>query len=172
MFELKNQNCPFCGVKKLTLIEKEMEVPYFGKCYLMAMYCNNCKYHKSDVESYETKTPIRYTFTIENEKDLNVRVVKSSNAIVKVTQLKITMEPSSASIGFITNVEGLLARFKSILEQLRDELEDNKAKKKIKNLIKKLQNVELGEEKLKIIIEDKTGNSAIISEKSEVKKIK
>ena len=55
MEELKNQPCPFCHKKTLTLIEEEKEIPYFGKCFLMPMSCGNCKYHKFDIESAETK---------------------------------------------------------------------------------------------------------------------
>ena len=43
---------------------------------------------------------------------------------------------------------------------------DEEAKKKAKNLLKKLLNVKWGKESLKIIIEDPTGNSAIISDKA------
>ena len=41
-----------------------------------------------------------------------------------------------------------------------------------KNLLKKLWKVENGEQELKIVIEDPSGNSAIISEKAEVSKLK
>ena len=39
-------------------------------------------------------------------------------------------------------------------------------------MLKKLWKVECGDEKLKIIIEDPSGNSAIISEKAKVEKLK
>ena len=57
-------------------------------------------------------------------------------------------------------------RFKKQIETLRDTVEDEDDKKAAKNLLKKLQNVLWGSEKLKITIEDPTGNSAIISERA------
>ena len=59
-----------------------------------------------------------------------------------------------------------MEKFKKQVESLRNSAEDEEDKKKAKNLLKKIQNVLWGSEKIKIIIEDKTGNSAIISEKA------
>ena len=172
MEKIENQNCPFCRKKTLTMIEDEKDIPHFGKCYLFSMQCSNCNYNKSDIEAAERKEPSRYTFEIENEKDLNVKVVKSSEATVKVPGLKMSMTPGPASIGFFTNMEGLLQRFKKVIESQRDNEEDDAIKKKAKSLLKKLWKVECGDEKLKIIIEDPSGNSAIISDKAKVEKLK
>ena len=172
MNEINNQPCPFCKAESLTLIEDEKEIPFFGKCFLMSMTCTSCKYHTSDIEAVDNKGPISYTFTIKTKKDFNIRVVKSSQATVKVPQLKMSVTPGPASVGYISNIEGLLARFKGILESQRDTAEEDKEKKAAKNLLKKLWKVELGEEQLKIVIEDPSGNSAIISKDAEVKKLK
>lgn len=171
MDEIKNEQCPFCHEKKLILREEELDIPYFGKCYLMSMTCSNCRYHKSDVEAVDKKDPVKLTFIVKDKKDLNVRVVKSSEATVKIPQLKMDVEPGASSIGYITNIEGLLARFKSILEDQRDNSDDDETRKSAKKLLKKLWKIELGEMELKIIIEDPSGNSAIISDKTEVKKL-
>ena len=171
MSKLENQDCPFCKEKTLTLIEEEMDIPYFGKTYIFSMSCSSCKYNKADVEAVEQKEPCRYTFEVTNKKDLNVRVVKSSEATVKIPQLKMSVEPINSE-GYVSNIEGVLHRFKEILEKERDEAEDNEERKKVKNLLKKLWKVELGEQPLKIIIEDPSGNSAIISEKAVVEKLK
>ena len=78
------ETCPLCHQKTLILSERETEVPYFGKVFLFSMTCTNCKYHKSDVESAEQKEPCRYEFEIGSEDDMKVRVVKSSEATVKI----------------------------------------------------------------------------------------
>ena len=67
MDQLKNQPCPLCHQNKLTLIEEEYDVPYFGKCYLMLMKCENCDYHVSDIEAEESREPSRYTFELDNK---------------------------------------------------------------------------------------------------------
>jgi len=170
MEKIKNQSCPFCNKNTLALTEEEKEIPYFGKCYLMSMRCESCGYYKSDIESIEKKDPIKYTFTVKDKKDLNVRVVKSSEATIKIPELRMSVEPGVNSIAYISNVEGVIRRFKKIIEDQRNNAED--VKKHAKNLLKKLWKVENGEMELKIIIEDPSGNSAIISEKAEVSKIK
>lgn len=172
MEKLEKQPCPVCGEKKLTLIEDEMDIPYFGRTFIFSMKCSGCNYNQSDVEAADKKEPSKIEFTIENKKDLNVRVVKSSDAGVNVPGLKMSVESGPGSEGYVSNVEGLLGKFKTILENERDNAEDASVRKKAKNLLKKLWKVELGEEKLKIVIEDPSGNSGIISEKAIVTKLK
>ena len=172
MDALKNQPCPLCHKNKLTLLEEEYNVPYFGKCYLMSMKCENCDYKVSDIESEEQRDPSRHTFELKNKKDLNVRVVKSGQATVKVPALKMSVEPGPASEGYISNVEGVLQRFKKIIEQERDSSEDEDVRKAAKNLLKKLWKVELGEMPIKIVVEDPSGNSAIIDKRTIVEKLK
>ena len=166
MDELKNQPCPMCKKNALTLTEDEIEVPYFDKLYVFSMTCANCKYHKADVEAVEVKEPSKFTFEVDGEKDLKVRVVKSSNATVKIPHV-MTIEPGPAASGYVTNIEGILNRVKHAIETAKEDEDDASAKKKAKNMLKKINKVLWGQEKLKIIIEDPSGNSAIISDKAE-----
>jgi len=172
MDELTKQPCPVCGKKGLTLRDREIDIPYFGKTFVFAMQCSECGFSKSDVEFEEKRDPSKITFEVNSEEDLFVRVVKSGSASVKIPGLRMSMEPGENSEGFVTNIEGLIGRFERILEGQRDEADDNTIRKKAKNLLKKIWKVKLGELPLKIVIEDKTGNSAIVSEKAEVKKLK
>ncbi len=172
MEQLENQPCPVCHKKALMLKEEEMDIPYFGKTYLFSMACSNCRYAKSDVEAEEQKEPCRITFTIEKEEDMKIRVVKSSEAGIKIPQLKMSMESGPASDGYVSNVEGLITRFEKIIEDERDLAEDDDIKKHAKTLLKKIRKVKWGELPTKIIIEDPSGNSAIISEKAVVEKLK
>lgn len=163
--ELTGQTCPMCHKKTLTLTESETEVPYFGKVYVFSMTCGNCKYHIADVEAVDKKEPAKYTFEISSEQDMKVRVVKSSQATVKLPHLT-TITPGPASQGFVTNVEGILDRIKHQIEVARDTEEDLDTKKQAKNLLKKIINIKWGKQKQKLIIEDPSGNSAIISDKA------
>ena len=165
MAVLKGNPCPVCNKKTLTLTESETEVPYFGRIYLFSMICESCNYHKSDVEAAEQHEPEKYTFEISGPEDLKVRVVKSSEATVKIPYIG-DISPGPSAEGYVTNVEGIFARIKEQVQHLANSEEDDNAKQKAKNLLKKLQKIMLGWEKAKIIIEDPTGNSAIISEKA------
>ncbi len=171
MDTLENQPCPICGKNTCTLSEGEQEIPYFGHVAVFGMHCTDCGFKKSDVEALEEKEGAKYTLEIESEEDLTVRVVRSSEATVKIPHM-ITLDPGPASNGYVTNVEGILNRFKDTLENARESEEDNDKKKKIKNMLKKLQKIMWGQEKAKLIIEDPTGNSAIISEKAVKAKVK
>ena len=163
--DFEQQPCPLCHEKTLILTEREIEVPYFGNVYLFSMTCSNCKYHKADVEATEQKYPVKFEFEITSEEDMKVRVVKSSEATVKLPHLA-TISPGPASQGYVTNIEGILNRVKYQIESVKEMEEDEEDKKKAKNLLKKLTRITWGQENQKIIIEDPSGNSAIISDKA------
>ncbi|MBI2665566.1 ZPR1 zinc finger domain-containing protein [Candidatus Woesearchaeota archaeon] len=171
MSELKGQKCAFCDQDKLTLREEEVDIPHFGRVFVLSAECEGCGYRKADVEPAEKKEPCRYTFEVASESDMNIKVVKSGEATLKIPHI-ITVEPGPASEGYITNVEGLLERVKKMVQSSVDEEdEDETVQRKAKNMIKKINNVILGRDTLKIIIEDPSGHSAIISEKAQRSKL-
>jgi zinc finger protein len=165
MSEIKNQPCPFCGGAKAILREEEVDIPYFGRVFVLSMECPDCGTRKSDVEPVEKKEPCKYTLEVSSEDDMSIKIVKGGEATVKIPRI-ITMEPGPASNGYVTNVEGLLERVKKAIEMSVEGEDDQSAKKKAKNMLKKLNKVIWGKETLKITIEDPTGHSAIISEKA------
>ena len=172
MDKLENQPCPFCHENKLALTEDNTEVPYFGRIYLFSMKCSGCGFNKADVEAEKQKEPCKITFNVKNDKDLSVRVVKSSYATVKIPELRIEVTPGPASIGFVSNIEGLLDRFKEVIESERDVAEEDEEKTKCKNLLKKIWKIKCGDIPIKVIIEDPSGNSAIVSDRAVIEKLK
>ncbi len=165
------ETCPVCRKKALILTERKEEIPYFGKTLLFSMSCANCKFHKADVESVEQKPASRCTIEASGEKDMKIRVIKSSQATVKVARIA-DITPGPASNGYITNIEGILQRIKHQIESAKESEEDKEARNKAIRLIKKINRIMLGDDKAKITIEDPSGNSAILSEKTETKKLK
>ena len=163
--DIQHESCPLCHEKTLVLTEREHEVPYFGKVFLFSMTCSNCKYHKADVETMEQKEPCKYEFEISSEEDMKVRVVKSSEATVKLPHI-VTITPGPAAQGFVTNIEGILNMVKYQIESAKDMEEGEDEKKKANNLLKKITRITWGQEKQKLILEDPSGNSAIISDKA------
>ena len=107
MDKVEKQKCPVCLKDTLTLTEDSMEIPFFGRAFIFSMECQEkeCNYRMSDVEAEEEKEPTRYTLEIKSDKDMSIRIVKSANATVKIPQLKMSMEPGVASVGFVSNVE-------------------------------------------------------------------
>jgi zinc finger protein len=164
--ELEGEICPFCHSPNLILREEEVEVPYFGKIFLFSMTCKSCKYHKSDVEAAEPKPHARYTLDITSEEDMKIRVVRSSEGTIKIPRIG-SIEPGAAANGYVTNVEGVLTRIKDQLEHLKEDSEEEEdVKNKARSMIKKINRVIWGQESIKLVVEDPTGNSAIVSDKA------
>ncbi|RME53377.1 ZPR1 zinc finger domain-containing protein [Candidatus Woesearchaeota archaeon] len=163
---LKGELCPVCHKKTLTLMETPYEIPFFGTCSLFSMDCEHCKYHKADVEFSEKHPPAKFTLEVSNEEDLKARVIKSASATIKIPHL-ITIESTEFSNGYVTNVEGVLNRIRHQIAFARDDSDDPAVKKKAKQHLKKIDRVLWGKEKLKLILEDPSGNSAIISPRAQ-----
>jgi zinc finger protein len=163
--KLAGEMCPFCHTPHLMLSEMEKEIPYFGKVYLFSMTCTNCKYHKSDVECADHHEPCKYTLEVSCEEDMKIRVVRSSEGTIKIPRIG-SIDPGESACGFVTNVEGVISRIKSQLEMLKDSDEDEEIQEKARQMIKKLNRVVWGQEKMTLVIEDPSGNSAIISDKA------
>lgn len=161
---LSGETCPVCGKKELTLTEAEDDIPYFGKVFIFGMRCNACGYNKSDIEAAEQRAPVKQSIEVKSKEDLNIRVIRSSEGSIKIPHVG-NLEPGAAAEGFVTNVEGVIERFKKQIESIRDTAEDDEDRKKAKNLLKKLQRVLWGDETLKMTIEDPTGNSGFVEKK-------
>jgi len=157
--------CPFCNEKTLSLTETSRDIPFFGVCHIFSMDCTNCKYHKADVEAENSSEPVKFTLDITEEADMKIRVIKSSGATVKIPYVG-TIESGETANGYITNVEGILNRIKVQTEHLREAAEEDDEKTKAKNMLKKITRIMWGQEKAQLIIEDQSGNSAIISPKA------
>ena len=165
--------CPFCHQKTLQLLEQEIEIPFFGKGNIFSMICKNpkCNYRKFDVEVFERGEPVKWELKLSDEKDLNIRVVKSSEATVKIKGI-MDIKPGIASNGYITNVEGILQRVKTMLMKQKDVVESDEEKKILQQHIKKINKAMWDGKGLTITINDPSGQSAIISEKAKKSKLK
>ncbi|MBT3298356.1 ZPR1 zinc finger domain-containing protein [archaeon] len=170
MVEIKGQLCNMCGAKKLILREDEIEVPYFGRVFIFSMSCEACGYRKSDLEPVEKKESCSFTLEVSSEDDLNIKIVKSGDATLKIPRI-ISIEPGPVSNGYISNVEGVIEKVKKVIQSAAEAEDDKDIAKKAKKQIKKLNNVLLGRDTIKLIISDPSGNSAIISDKAQKSKL-
>ena len=103
---------------------------------------------------------------------MTVRVIKSSAAKLSFPQLKLSVEPGVDAVGYISNVEGVLQRFEQVLKTERDIAEEDEDKTKCKNLLKKIWKIKCGDVPTKMVIEDPTGNSLVVSDRAVVEKLK
>ena len=103
---------------------------------------------------------------------MNMRIVRSGSSTVKIPQIGARIDPGLFSEGYVTNVEGILIRFRDILHQILRDIESsddtNENRMRVIEFIELLGGYIHGNfpqgQTLTLIIEDPLGNSAIISE--------
>ncbi len=159
-------HCPACSNEKATLEFFQFEIPYFGEVMESVLLCRRCGYRHTDVMVLEQREPARYTLVIESAEDMYIRVIRSSSATIKVPELGIEVTPGSEAQGFISNVEGVLLRMEEAVQTAERWAESEAAKKRAKELLRKIAEIKAGKRRATLIISDPTGNSAIISEKA------
>ena len=169
---VENQDCPVCFKQKATFTEYETVDPYAGPISIFAIKCNDCGFKNSDIELINPGVPAEYKIDIESKEDLSIRVIKSGECEIKIPSFRISVDSGANSEGYISNIEGLLLKFKQQVETLKEGEEDKAKRKKIKNILKGIEEVLEGEKKITIKLIDKSGNSSIISDKVEMKKLK
>lgn len=162
--------CPACKKQSLIFSSVPTEIPYFGKILILSLKCENCGFKHNDVFNIEIKNPMKYEMKIENEEDLNAKVVRASSGTIIIPELGVKIEPGAQAEGFITNAEGVLERIENVL---KSQLEVQKGKKveRIKGLLEKIGRMREGKEKFTLILKDPFGNSAIFSQKAKKRKL-
>lgn len=123
--------------------------------------CDVCGYRHVDGVLLEKKAPVKLRLKVCSPEDMFIRVIRSGNATVEIPELGIKVIPGMASTGYITNVEGILARIEDVLCRINGK----KKREKVERLRKKIKEVKEGKREVHLVIEDPTGNSVIISEK-------
>ncbi|RLG22934.1 hypothetical protein DRN72_00365 [Methanosarcinales archaeon] len=159
--------CPICE-KVLKLRWEEENIPFFGDIMYISGSCE-CGFRYTDVMFLESKGASRYTFDVLGEDDLNVRVVRSASGTVRIPELGVSIEPGPDAESFVSNVEGVLERVRSVVEMMErwcEEEGDQKRVERCRELIKMIDEIEEGKRNVRLIIEDPYGNSAIISERA------
>lgn len=173
MLIVEKQQCPVCGKNEATFTEYEIEDAYAGPIAIFSINCKSCGFKNSDLEFVEPGTPAEYSVEVESPEDLDIRVIKSGMSEITIPSFRISVDSSMSSEGFISNIEGVLNRFKEQVDLLKkDEDIDKTQRKKLKNVLKGIDDVFQGKRKITVKLKDDTGNSAIISDKVKVKKIK
>jgi zinc finger protein len=83
--------------------------------------CHSCGWRQTDFIPAEGKKPGGWSLAIDSLETLSARVIRSSSCTIKVHELDLEVAPGSNATGYVSNVEGVLSRFKDIvLMVLRD----------------------------------------------------
>ncbi len=162
-------SCPICGKKPLFYSYEEKEIPNFGKCLITNIFCKSCGFKHTDVMMLEIHEPMHYELSIKSNEDLNARVIRSTSGTITIPEIGAKIEPGPYSEAFITNVEGVLNRIIDILVQLMHTYPDKR--KNIVEILRKIGLIKHGKFQARIIVDDPSGNSAIISDKVKKRKL-
>ena len=159
--------CPSCSNEIEYLYQTE-DIPYFSELLIVSANCPSCGYRYVDTQILKSAEPARYEFSVSDAEDLAVRVVRSMSGTVKIPELGVQIDPGPACHGFVTNIEGVLDRFENVVEGalLWAEEGERENAKKLLHLIAKARE---GTLPFTLILDDPSGNSAIVSEKAQKK---
>lgn len=167
-------SCFVCKTGTLLLSSTSLEVPYFGEVNVTTFTCDSCGYRSTDVLPLRSRAPSRYRCTVKGEDTLDIRVIRSHTGTVLIPEIGVRIDPGVAADGFITNVEGILERVEGIIDQvLRGSYEglerpDEDRRELLSRVSKclaikdRIGAARSGTSPLTILIEDPTGNSAIV----------
>ncbi len=162
---ITGEKCPICHKKELTLSESTLSVPQCGNVFKLLMHCNACNYHQEDIELEQPLGPIKFSLTLQTLQDLEISIIKGSEATLKIPHVG-SIEAGPTSQGQITSVKQVLLFLKEQAESDKAGDEDADAKKKAKNLVKKLNSILAGQQEATLTLEDPSGNSFVVSEKA------
>ncbi len=152
--------CPVCGADSNQEF-KPYNIPYFGEVMLFVTTCPSCGYRSSDVMILEGgRSKKRHELLVSSAGDLNAMVVRSSYGRIEIPELGVNIEPRKGE-SFITTVEGVLVRVERIVKMLRKQVEGAK-RERADYVLKYIEEIKAGKKSMRLIIEDPTGNSAII----------
>jgi zinc finger protein len=160
-------SCPVCS-STMEFSWETRDIPSFGEAMLISGLCS-CGFRHSDTLLLSQKEAARYTLEVTEVGDLDARVIRSSSGTIRVPELGVTVEPGEASESYISNVEGVLARIKEIVEfatRAAREAGDLERTRRGEDILENIGQALQGRFKLTFTIEDPLGNSAIASEKA------
>lgn len=155
-------DCPVCnGNQTAESTTKTSKIPHFGEILETSIICNSCGYKHNDVICLEQKEPTKHTLTI-NKDTLESRVVKSQSATVSIPELGLKVEPGPKSIGYVSNIEGVIVRFEEGVKQALTVFDDEESQKNGLAILENLTLLTNGEAEATLIIEDPFGQSNIM----------
>ena len=162
--------CPVCQTEIHYLYQTD-EIPYFSEILIISALCPSCGYRLADTQLLRNSEPSRWEVDIGTPDDMMIRVIRSTNGTITIPELGVRIDPGPACEGFISNVEGVLDRIGNVLESLLSWAETDDERGRIRSLQESLANVKEGNLAVTLVIEDLSGNSAIIADRARICRI-
>ncbi|HOS81893.1 MAG TPA: ZPR1 zinc finger domain-containing protein [Methanolinea sp.] len=157
--------CPVCNTE-IEYIYQTEDIPYFFGLLIISTRCPSCGFRFVDTQLMEHAEPSRWEFSVVSEEDLSARVVRSMNGTITIPELGVEIAPGPACEGFVSNVEGVLDRVERVVESVILWAEDEDERGRARALREKIASARDGRFPVTLVIEDPTGNSAILDDRA------
>ena len=161
-------SCVICGFDKgLSMLAHTEEIAYFGEHTQVTLSCPDCGWRQTDFIPAESRDPACLSYEISTVEDLSIRVIRGSGCTVRLVELDLEVRPGSQSMGYVSNIEGVLNRFQDVVEMVGREVAlggDNPAMQEIAELMEKISQMRTGEFTATLEMLDPCGHSLILSE--------
>lgn len=159
--------CPVCATEIEYLYQTE-DIPYFQELLIISARCPSCGYRLVDTGLMKNTEPTRWEIPIASPDDLMARVIRSMNGVIRIPELGVRIDPGPACEGFVSNVEGVLNRIEGVVENLERWAESEEERERARCILNQIAGIREGQLPATLIIDDLSGNSAILSEKAKV----
>jgi zinc finger protein len=154
--------CPVCRTGNLVVRSMLYSVPFFNELAMFIVHCPECGFSHNDVFSAEQRKPSRFTLYVDDVSLLNVRVVRSGSCTYRFPEWGIDVEPGPAADAFISNVEGLLFRVRSVVETAGGFAELEEERMRASEILEEMDAALRGEFSFTLVMEDPAGVSGIL----------
>ena len=154
------ETCPLCGTESEVHVVP-YDIPFFGEALIFTAVCTACGYRATDVLVLAEEKKTRCEMEISSIEDVNAVVIRSSAGAIEIPELGVNVEPRRGE-AFITTVEGVLQRVENVVKMLGKE---EASKPRADTVLKQIAAIKEGKARMTLIINDPTGNSAIIPNK-------
>ena len=157
--------CAQCGSDHgLSMLSLSSEIPYFGEHTQITVLCETCGWKHTDFIPTEGDKHGYWSLCLESSDVGSARVIRSSSCTVRIRELGLEVNPGGNSSGYITNIEGIIARFEKVVESMIWSLEDNESLSEAKMILQELSKAKVGGSDLVLELLDPRGSSQIIHE--------
>jgi len=158
--------CPLCGGTSLVMRSLPLDLPYFGEALQTTVVCQSCSFRHPDLLLTREAEPARYELSVAGPHDLSARVVRSASGTIRVPELRATIEPGPRAEAFVSNAEGVLRRLRDIADFGVRASETPAARRTAERIVATIDAMIAGGRPFTLIIEDPTGNSAILHDRA------
>jgi zinc finger protein len=157
--------CPACG-GEIQIVHHRLDIPHFPDLLLVTIACDACGYRHADTIILGEGDPVRWWVRVDEPGDLSIRVVRSTTGTIRIPELGLAVEPGAACEGFVTNIEGVLARFEQAVESILANPENDEERTAALQVQEKIAAAREVAFPFTVILEDPAGNSALVSDKA------